>query len=356
MKNGVNKTTKKSNKEAVLVSKLEKWFRANARDLPWRKNPEPYWVWLSEIMLQQTQVITVLPYFEKFTKKFKTVSALAQAPLDEVLKLWAGLGYYSRARNLHKGAQAMAQRIKDGQGFPANREEWLAVPGVGEYTAGAVCSIALNLAEPIVDGNVVRVLSRIYAIGKFDAKKTEIWNQARALVTVKGANPRDLNQSLMELGATVCKPKNPQCLICPVRDECEGKLHPEKYPPPKVKKEWKAVHEKKWILVTPTKDGKFEIYLEQNQKSADSKKSWREGLWDFPDAGSIKVGAAAKARDEFSTKYVVTTHKILREHQVFEVKASNALKGVRGKWFAASDLPALPSPVTKVIRRLMNLA
>jgi len=261
------------------------------------------------------------------------------------------LGYYSRARNLHKGAQAMAQKIKEKSGFPKNREEWLQIPGVGEYTAGAICSIALNQPEPIVDGNVVRVLSRIYSIGKIDAKKTEIWIRARELVSVKGANPRDLNQSLMELGATICKPKNPQCLICPVRDECTGKLHPEKYPPPKVKVVWKSVVEKKWILITPAKDGQFQIYLEQNQKSADSKKSWREGLWDFPESGSLKVGSAAKVRDEFTTKYVVTTHKIVRDHQVFEVKPS-ALKAAKGTWFSTDDLPALPSPVTKVIRKL----
>jgi A/G-specific adenine glycosylase len=352
------KSVKNPSKEPLLVKKLERWFGKNARDLPWRKNPEPYFVWLSEIMLQQTQVVTVLPYFEKFTNKYKTVSALAQAPLDDILKLWAGLGYYSRARNLHKGAQAMAERIAQGKGFPSNREEWLSIPGVGEYTAGAVCSIALNLPEPIVDGNVVRVLSRIYAIGEIDAKKTQIWDQARALVQVKGADPRALNQSLMELGATICKPKNPQCLLCPVQDECEGKFAPEKYPPPKPKKEWKAVHEQKWVLIDRTSKG-LQIYLEQNEKKSREEKGWREGLWDFPNAGSLKIASVAKALSEFSTKYVVTTHKIARDHQVFQIKAA-ALKNGRGKWFSLNEkddaLPGVPSPVTKAIRKIKSLA
>ncbi len=339
-------------KKAVkLVPKLEKWFLSNARDLPWRQNPNPYWVWLSEIMLQQTQVATVLPYFEKFTKKFKTVSDLAQAPLDEVMKLWAGLGYYSRARNLHTGAQAMAERIELKQGFPSNREEWLEIPGVGEYTAGAICSIALNQAEAIVDGNVVRVLSRVYRIGKIDAKKTEIWNVARELVSVVGANPRALNQSLMELGATVCKPKNPQCLICPIRDDCDGKLEPEMYPPPKAKVNWKSVKEKKWVLLS--EGAQPRVYLEKNLKSAG--KNWREGLWDFPDAGSVKISATAKALDEFSTRYVVTNHKIAREHQVFQIKPTT-LKAANGKWFQLDNLPGVPSPVSKVIRSFSLLA
>jgi A/G-specific adenine glycosylase len=351
----VKKSVKNSTQERVLVRKLEHWFKANSRDLPWRRDPQPYFVWLSEIMLQQTQVATVLPYFEKFTQKFKTVNALAQAPLDDVFKLWAGLGYYSRARNLHKGAEAIAERLTKKMGFPATREEWLDIPGVGEYTAGAVCSIALNLPEPIVDGNVVRVLSRIYAIGKIDAKKTEIWNRARALVLVKGAEPRALNQSLMELGATVCKPKNPQCLICPVRDQCKGQLSPEKYPPPKPKKEWKAVFEKKWVLIDASK-GDLKVYLEQNQKKSREEKGWREGLWDFPNAGSLKIASVARAVSAFSTKYVVTTHKITRDHQVFQIK-STALKSARGQWFSLREpdaLPGVPSPVAKALKSVFK--
>ena len=194
-----------------ITRDLSSWFKKNARVLPWRSNPIPYWVWLSEIMLQQTQVATVIPYFEKFIKKFPTVHDLAQASLDEVYSLWAGLGYYSRARNLHKGAVEMSRLIHEGKGFPKSRTEWLEIPGVGEYTAGAICSIALNQAEPIVDGNVVRVLSRVDAIRKLDLKKTKIWDIATELVQQKRVEPRILNQALMELGATICKPKNPKC-------------------------------------------------------------------------------------------------------------------------------------------------
>ena len=145
-------------------------------------------------MLQQTRVVAMLPYFDKFTSEFPTVGDLAAAPLEQVLKLWAGLGYYSRARNLHLGAQAIEGRLKAGKGFPGTAEEWRAIPGVGPYTAGAVASIVNRERTPIVDGNVVRVLSRVYAIRKVDSGKTRIWEYSRKLVLQKEADPRVLNQ------------------------------------------------------------------------------------------------------------------------------------------------------------------
>lgn len=329
-----------------IVKNLSQWFQANSRDLPWRKNPDPYSVWLSEIMLQQTQVTTVLPYFARFKKAFPKIENLAHAPLDEVLKLWAGLGYYSRARNLHQGAQAIAERLENGSGFPKNRAEWLAIPGVGEYTAGAVTSISLNQREAIVDGNVVRVLSRIYAIPKLDAKKTVIWDKARELVNVKNAEPRILNQALMELGALVCKPRNPNCDSCPVSKDCQGKGRPDLYPEPKAKTKWKHLKEEKWVFLKGEKSD-FEVYLEKNLDTR-----WRQGLWDFPDAGSVPISKAA-LQSELLVKYTVTNHKIERKHSVFVLSPRSREKG-RGQWFKFSDLPALPSPVSKALRKVQD--
>ncbi len=335
-----------------MARQLSRWFDRIARDLPWRHDPQPYPVWLSEIMLQQTQVTAVIPYFNRFMEKFPTVGDLARASIDEVYALWAGLGYYSRARNLHRGAQAIQARLDSGLGFPKNRAEWLEIPGVGEYTAGAVCSIALQQREAIVDGNVVRVLSRIHAIGKMDAKKTVIWDRAREVVAVRGVQPRSVNQALMELGALVCKPKNPQCSECPVSGECHayasGRLH--LYPPAKPKKEWKQIREEKWVLLHAGK-----VLLLKNEEGR-----WRKGLWDFPAPDSIRVGRARLLKEEI-TRYVVTTHKIERKHLVFEVSASVAAQVValsadrsekRMQWFAAKELPGVPAPVKKFLAKL----
>ena len=189
------------------------------RDLPWRRTRDPYAIWVSEIMLQQTRVATVIPYWEKWMAAFPTVRALATAPLDDVLAAWAGLGYYSRARNLHRGAQTI------GDALPRTAAELRAVPGIGPYTAGAIASIAYGERAPLVDGNVARVLGRVFAI-EDDIKSTSgqkaLWAKAGELMTAlaKTAAPGDLNQGLMELGATVCSPTQPRCLACPLAKLC----------------------------------------------------------------------------------------------------------------------------------------
>ena len=299
-------------------------------------------------MLQQTQVTTVLPYFDRFQKKFSTVTDLANAPIDEVYKLWAGLGYYSRASNLHKGAQAIAARIAKGEGFPNSRSEWLEIPGVGEYTAGAVSSIALNQREAIVDGNVERVLSRVNAWTKRDPKKVQVWTEARSLVEMKEAKPRILNQAMMELGALICRPKNPKCDECPVAAECRGKKSPELYPEPKAKTNWKKVSEERFVLLRGA-GKKLELYLEKNPEGA-----WRENLWDFPAHVTGKVETKATLKGEFHMKHVVTNHKISRVHHVFALgKIPNIEKKPEsGEWFTLDALPAIPSPVTKAIAQL----
>jgi len=331
-----------------IVKKLSLWFQKSARILPWRQNADPYRVWLSEVMLQQTQVATVIPYFEKFLKEFPEITDLAAAPLEEVFKLWAGLGYYSRARNLHRGAQAIAERLRKGQGFPGNREEWLEVPGVGEYTAGAICSIALHQREPIVDGNVVRVLSRIYSIAKMDAKKSEIWAHSRALVQIKAAEPAVFNQALMELGATLCKPRNPDCPRCPVRLECSGKHNPLLYPPKAPKKEWKRVKEDRIVMLRGGTKG-VEVLLKLNEAGG-----WREGLWDFP--VDPKGGPERSTFvSEFSLNYVVTHHRVVRTHRVFRVSPKVPHRNQAARWFLLEDLPGVPAPVKKALLKIQAL-
>src|SRR5438477_1446956 len=204
---------------AFIARRLRAWFRRRARALPWRRTRDPYAIWVSEIMLQQTRVQTVIPYWERWMSRFPTVAALAHAPLDDVLAAWAGLGYYSRARNLHAGAQTVASKFAGA--LPARASELRAVPGIGPYTAGAIASIAFGEKAPLVDGNVARVLARVYGIAediKSSAGQRALWARAGELMAALPASaaPGDLNQGLMELGATICAPAAPRCLTCPL--------------------------------------------------------------------------------------------------------------------------------------------
>ncbi|MBN1284491.1 MAG: A/G-specific adenine glycosylase [Anaerolineae bacterium] len=197
------------------------WFDQYAADLPWRRTADSYSIWLAEIMLQQTQVATVTRYYERFLERFPTLADLAAAPLDEVLKLWEGLGYYSRARHLHRAAQMVIDDY--GGQMPRTAEALQKLPGVGRYTAGAIASIAFGEAVPAVDGNVIRVLARLYDIpddAAQPATKNALWARAGALVPARRAG--DYNQALMELGRTVCRPHRPACDICPVQPHCRS--------------------------------------------------------------------------------------------------------------------------------------
>jgi A/G-specific adenine glycosylase len=205
------------------VEALLAWYDAERRDLPWRargrKKQDPYRVWLSEIMLQQTTVKAVIPYYEKFVKRWPTVSDLAAAPLDDVLAMWAGLGYYSRARNLHQCAVAVAARA-DGQ-FPRTEAELLELPGVGPYTAAAIAAIAYGAPATPVDGNIERVVSRLFAVTHpLPGAKREIKRLAATLTPAKRAG--DHAQAMMDLGATVCTPRRPSCLMCPLQQDCHA--------------------------------------------------------------------------------------------------------------------------------------
>ncbi|XP_076462945.1 adenine DNA glycosylase-like [Babylonia areolata] len=217
-------------------TKLLEWYDANKRDLPWRRqskvsdiNQRAYGVWVSEVMLQQTQVATVIDYYKRWMKKWPTLEDLAQAKLEEVNEVWSGLGYYSRGRRLHEGAQKVVSELK-GEMPKSCEELHRQLPGVGRYTAGAIASIALGQKCGVVDGNVIRVLSRLRMIGADSASPTAMdafWDLANGLAATC-ERPGDLNQSLMELGATVCTPKAPQCSSCPLRQTCRAYAKVEK--------------------------------------------------------------------------------------------------------------------------------
>lgn len=203
---------------AQVRERLLAWFSVNRRSMPWRDNPSPYYVWLAEVMLQQTQVATVIPYFERFVERFPTIEALASAPLEEVLRYWEGLGYYSRARHLHETAKRIVQA---GGQFPSTAEKLRELPGIGAYTAGAIASIAFQQPEPVVDGNVTRVLARLLWLKgnlKQGAGHKLLWEIARELVDPE--RPGDFNQALMELGSTTCTPTQPACSQCPLQPLC----------------------------------------------------------------------------------------------------------------------------------------
>lgn len=222
-------------KPASFAPDLLAWFARSKREMPWRESKDPYRIWISEIMLQQTQVNTVRPYFQRFVTAFPTVGALAAAPLDQVLKLWEGLGYYSRARNLHKGAQYVVSHFAGK--IPPDPERIREIPGIGPYSAGAILSIAYDLREPAVDGNVIRVFSRLDAIvTPFDtvSSRSALEKRVKALIPAEAG---DFNQALMELGALICTPTRPSCDECPVRSHCRAfaQGQPENYPV-KVKK------------------------------------------------------------------------------------------------------------------------
>jgi A/G-specific adenine glycosylase len=205
-----------------LAARLLNWYKKNKRVMPWRDHPNPYAVWVSEIMLQQTRVETVIPYFEKWMKLFPSINALAAADERTVLNAWEGLGYYSRARNLHKAAKIAAERF--GGELPRNLEDLRSLPGIGRYTVGAIASMAFKMDEPTLDGNLRRVFSRVYDVSEFadsPAGEKILWELAAE--NLPRGKAGDYNQALMDLGATICLPKNPRCLLCPLMEICKAR-------------------------------------------------------------------------------------------------------------------------------------
>jgi A/G-specific adenine glycosylase len=252
------------------------WFRRHARELPWRGTDNPYLIWVSEIMLQQTQVVTVIPYFERFIAMFPTVKSLAKAREDEVLKLWEGLGYYRRARQMHKAAKVVVE--EHGGDFPRDPEHVKALPGIGRYTAGAILSIAFDAREPILEANTIRVISRLLAYpgdtASGDGQRT-LWTAAAEFLPRKHVG--DFNQAMMELGSEVCKPQQPACERCPVAVLCPTRAHglQELVPAPKKKTNYEQVRE---ACVVIWKNGKVLL-----RRCPDGER-WA-GLWDYPRFG-----------------------------------------------------------------------
>ncbi len=256
---------------ARLQRDLLAWYAACRRDLPWRRTRDPWAVWVSEIMLQQTRVDTVMPYFERFMARFPTPLALAEAPEDQVLAAWSGLGYYRRARMLHAGARVVAERPS----MPRTREELLELPGVGRYTAGAIASIAFDEPVGLVDGNVARVLARVFVIEddmrRGGMKRAE--QLAEELVATKA--PGDWNQALMELGATICTPRSPGCDRCPVAASCRARAEARVSELPVLGEKAKPKPLQVQSLVARTKDGRV---LLARRRSA----GLFGGLWEPP--------------------------------------------------------------------------
>ena len=249
-----------------IAKPLLRWFAKNKRDLPWRMEPrDPYRTWVSEVMLQQTRVDVVLPYYTRFLQRFPTLKALAEAPLDEVLALWSGLGYYARARNLHRAAQAA------GGALPESCEALRALPGFGPYTAAAVASLTFGEAVPLVDGNVARVFARLFRLAG-DAREQSWPLAARHLPKVRAG---EFNEALMELGALVCTPRNPRCGACPLQAACDGKDAPEQFPERKVRAARPLLAWDAYALLR--KDGA--VLLEQRKGE-----KLFGGLWELPRA------------------------------------------------------------------------
>ncbi|MGC9357275.1 MAG: A/G-specific adenine glycosylase [Anaerolineae bacterium] len=245
------------------------WFEAHARDLPWRHNRTPYRVWVSEVMLQQTQVETVRGYYERFLEHLPTVHALADAPQEEVLKLWEGMGYYRRARSLHQAAREVVETY--GGELPANVEALRSLPGIGAYTSGAIASLAFDLPAPAIDGNVRRVLARVLA----RERPTQSELESAVCLLIPEEAPGAFNEALIELGATLCRPQNPHCLLCPWHDLCRARElgHQEDYPAPRERRE--IPHYDVTAAVTVRKDG--HILVAQRKQEA-----MLGGLWEFP--------------------------------------------------------------------------
>lgn len=305
---------------------LLRWYRLRRRDMPWRRLVTPYRTWVSEIMLQQTTVAAVTPKYERFVARFPSVAALAAASEDEVLKHWAGLGYYSRARNLRRAAQEIVG-IHGGH-FPSDFDSVLALPGVGRYTAGAILSIAFSKPYPVVDGNVIRVFSRLFGLrGRAKDPKfaKEIWARAEKLVP-KDA-PGDWNQALMELGATVCTPESPSCGACPVSKDCVAfkKGLQDRLPVPEARRTPTPV---KWTC----------LWIEQNGKVLLWRRSENErllkNLWGLPEKGRVD---AAIGKTLSRASHTITHHALDIELKTATL-APNAVLPPEAEWVPRARL------------------
>jgi A/G-specific adenine glycosylase len=285
---------------ASFRKQLLAWFRHFQRDLPWRRTKDPYAIWISEIMLQQTRVAAVIPYYDRFLSRFPNVRALAEAPQEEVLRLWSGLGYYSRARNLQKAAQQIVAQHR-GE-FPQKEEDVLALSGIGPYTGAAILSIAFGAKHAVLDGNVARVLARLGAVHG-DLRELRRWQslQTTAEVLLDSKSPGDWNQAMMELGAMVCTPRAPQCLLCPVAKFCRARQSgdPEAFPEKRKKREAVQIVLAAAVLCTPR--GQTLLLpppgnKKENRPAADDVATLVSRMWHFPTI-SIRKNASTELKN-----------------------------------------------------------
>ncbi len=350
-----------SGPSAELAAQVVRWQEAHGRNhLPWQNTRDAYRVWLSEIMLQQTQVATVLEYYTRFLARFPDVRELAAAAQDEVLALWSGLGYYSRARNLHRCAQIVVHQ--HGGEFPRTVDELAALPGIGRSTAGAIAAFCFGARAPILDANVRRVLTRVLGFGAdlAEAKNERaLWQQAEALLPrqdLSHAMPR-YTQGLMDLGAGICLPRNPNCLLCPLQEACVARRdgNPQDYPvrTRKLKRSAQAW----WLLLR--QDGEGRLWLERRPPIGIWAGLYCPPVYDSRAAldEALQLHASCDARDLPAFTHVLT-HRDLHLHPVLARDATprpNAhCAEQQSGWFAPAQWPALglPAPVRKLLASL----
>ena len=310
----------------AFARKLLAWYRASARDLPWRRSGDPYRILVSEVMLQQTRAQTVIPYYGNFLTRFPTAAALAMASESEVLAAWSGLGYYSRARNLHRAARAIAEA----GAFPRDYDAIRKLPGVGPYTAAAVASIAFGLPHVVVDGNVLRVVARIANDpSDIGASGTRARFEAIAAGWLDRGDPGAFNQALMELGATVCLPRDPLCLLCPVESECVARAAGVAASLPVKLRRAQPAHITSTLLLIE-KNG--DLLMWQRPETS----SRMPGFWELPDLERLPAARVGAALGSFR-------HAITHHHYVFEVVRASISRTPKGfHWLSRRELEVQP--------------
>lgn len=352
-----NRSPRRPESALTIAKLLVRWFRENARDLPWRRTLDAYAIWVSEIMLQQTKVKTVIPFWERWMKELPTVRSLADVSEARLLKLWEGLGYYSRVRNLQKAARDILARHAGR--FPSEPSEILALPGIGRYTVGAIASIAFGQAQPLLDGNVIRVLTRLHGIrdnAKEKITNERLWGFAAHLVQAAATLPgrpkqgsrlsagpcSDLNQSLMELGATVCLPANPTCPLCPIRKYCVAATEGLTDLIPDLGKRAVAT-KRRFIAFVVEREGSFLV----RQRPSNVVNA---GLWEFPNVELASEDSPTPPIEGFqfsaAEKPLLTVrHSITRYRITLDVYRAEIIAGLKtqlsGEWVSQFQLHTL---------------
>ena len=338
-----------------FASRLLSWYARNKRDLPWREKPDPYRVWVSEVMLQQTQVSTVLPYYERFLGTYPTLETLARAQENEVLSSWSGLGYYRRARNLHQAAQIVSERF-DGQ-FPRDYREAIQLPGIGRYTAGAILSIAYGEPLPILDGNVARFLTRYLCIQDETAttRSTKLWKLLAQLVQERSVSSHisDFNQALMEIGSLVCAPRQPHCDQCPLDSSCRALSAGLETSLPRGQKP-KKVQEFHYTVALASRDDTY--LLTQNWQE-----TFLEGFWEFP---RIRGKPTRQVADKFLSthgldlkiegKAAVVNHRITFRKILFHPLLVTLLSPAPRSKFTWTKPGETGYPVSSYIKKILE--